>query len=96
MKLTGQMAGAGGSDYYAAGTYLESDGTLRKPIYAVEWAGDDFTVSGVKDKDGLVLDTRIEWIDNADPITTDFGLMTFGTDVYEITSDAAFKCWYVS
>jgi hypothetical protein len=96
MKLLGQMAGRGGSDYYAAGTYKISDGTLLKPIYGIEWAGADTTISGIKDSDGIIQDANFNWIDNAVAMTTDFGLMTFGCDIYEITCSAAIKIWYIS
>ncbi len=90
-----KLVGAFGSDIYAAGTYYvggNRNNNLKYPIFAIEYAGADVTISNVKEESGSPIEQN--WCNDATAITSAMGLMTFREDVHQFTCNATVKVWY--
>lgn len=92
-NINGRILGMCGSDILAAGDYKISDGSLKNPIYAVEYCGANTTITATKDENGRALNQVFVTGDGV-AITSDIGLMMFREDVHEFTCDAVVKVWY--
>ena len=95
-SLQEKLVGAFGSDIYAAGTYYvvtdKAYSRLRFPIFAIEYAGSDVTITNAKDSSGGNVEQN--WCNESTAITSVMGLMVFREDVYSFTCNVAVKVWY--
>jgi len=90
------VVGYYGSDIYTTGTYKVSDDTLLHPVFAIEYAGSNVTLSDVKNEDGTAINQKFVCSGSEIAITSDMGLMLFREDAHEFTCSATVKVWYAS